>query len=293
MDMFATDRDEFATRQLMLFELSTDGYFNAINLLEERPFIKMGDKSFLPLPYLLHIAAARNLFDRLMAPNDESRAKIGGPLMEKYVYELLVRSSCYDSVCREFKYRVVRSERLSPDIMVQSLGTYVFFEVKLSEAPIAIRQMPPGMVEKLRMAYANWIYQLFSRIKELCAGVARHMANPAREGTYGVVVVHEDAYLLRDDIYEECFNMHPKLSEDDKEFIRRRISLTGLYTIEQYCHSKTNIIAGLKLRETDRKYHISFDLHANEICKNELKLPIDEYKNLIQCLPIRLFTAMC
>lgn len=289
MELFSIDRVAFARRQQGFFELSTDGYRNAVNLLEVYPFVKMRGSYSLPLPYLLSIAAARHLFDRLMAIDENNRRKKCGPLMEQYVYDILAQSGCYDSVEREFKYRVKRSERLSPDVIVKKGDKYVFFEVKLSESPTDLRQMFPGVISGLRKASADRIYQLYSRIGELCNGCARHILNPSRNDVYGVVVLHEDSFLIRDEIYKECFRLHPEISDEDKVFIQERISITGLYAIEQFCYTRSNILDGLKLREDDPPYQISLNLHAEDVCEGKLHLPLDQYEELIRDIPRKFF----
>jgi hypothetical protein len=289
LNLFSIERLDFSSKQKGLFDFSTDGYVNANNLLEEHPFIRMKGCYYLPLPYLVGIAAARHLFDRLMPLKGVERSKMGGLLMEAYVYNLFCYSKCYDSIEREFKYRLNGRVMLSPDVIIRKSNVWLFVEVKLAEAPIDLRQMIPRKISILRKANAKRVFQLYSRIKEICKGSAKKKLHPKLDDVYGVVVVHEDAYILRDDIYEECFKAHPELGESEREFIKKRISITGVYTVEVFCYSHSDIFKGLRKRELDSPYQISLSLHMGDFCNGKIHIPLEEFKALTEKVPSRLF----
>lgn len=290
VEMFSIDREEYARKQDALFSLSTDGSANAENLMEIYPFLRMGNTRSLPLPYLLNQAMTRHLFDRLMKSNKGLRAKVGRWVMEPYLQWLFRRSGCYDAVDGSFQYRCSGQIVDSPDVIVRQGELTVFVEVKLSEAPLVLRQANEVCIEKTLQLAAQFIYQLYARMNELCKGYAKPRMEVESEKTFGIVVVHEDSYAVREDIYARCFARHPELSVEDREFIRRRISFVGLYSVEQFCYSHRSIVPALEKRMEDAPGSESIMLDVDFLEGSKADYPFDDGYNLLaKEIPLRLF----
>lgn len=290
IELFSIDREEYARKQSALFSFSSDGPANAENLMEIYPFLRMGNARFLPLPYLLNQATTRHLFDRLMDANGDLRSQVGRWVMEPYVQWLFRRCGCYDSVGGSFRYKIFGRDLDSPDVIVQHDGTTVFVEVKLAEAPVGLRQADKATVEKTLELTAKFVHQLYLRMSEICGGNAKPDMGARWDRAFGLVVVHEDSYAVREDIYLRCFERHPELSEKDRELIRRRISLVGLYSVEQFCYCHCNIIPALESRMRDAAGSESILLDTDFLKGGNADYPFDEgFIPLAREIPWRLF----
>lgn len=291
IDIFSIERKEYAKRQSSLNEFSTDGVINSINLMEQYPFVKMGNKCFLPLPYLLSAATGRHLFDRLMSSKKDLRSKVGHWAMEPYVYDLFVMSHAYDFVGKEFRYKVGKKDRDSPDLYVTTQGETIFVEVKLIEAPIELRQGFAKDIEFNRAKTAKHLYQIYSRMREILDGYASRILKVQEDSVWGLVVVHEDSYLVRDDIYNHCFLVHPELSEEDREFIRKRIAIASLYEVENFCYRHRCVLPALKTRALDRTSWSNMMLDTSTLKDVPLDFQHDEVINdLVRQFVPRLFS---
>lgn len=276
VDLFSIDRTEYAKKESCLIEFSTDGIANALNLMEIRPFIKMKDSYFLPLPFLLNFATTRHLFDRLVDENRDLRSKVGRTAMEAYVFKLFTDSGCYDAVEREFKYRRGNDRIDSPDVIVKKGEEVVFIEVKLAEAPIVLRQLNQSVIDKTIGLAAKHVFQVYSRVNEIVRGFAKPRMVADFDHSFCVVVVHEDSYTVRDEIYKRCFAEHPELSESEREFIRTRITLTSLYDVEKFCYRHRSILPALRKRLQDEIGNEAVMLDTEVLAGGDIDLPFDE-----------------
>ena len=273
ISLFTKGRTSLAKTQGALFEFSTNGVGNALNLLEKHPFINMGNVLHLPLPYLLNHAATRHLFDRMMTISKGARAKVGKLVMEPYVLNLLTYAGCYRKVLPEFKYKYKGKEKTSPDAWLITRDVNIFLEVKLAEAPSELRQTIKRDVQETYRLASKHVFQLFSRIKELCEVKGKTGVN--FNNTFGVVVLHEDSYAVREDIYNRCYNEHPSLNEEEKNFIRDRIAIVGLYSIENFCYRHMSILPPLEKRLVGKGYE-EIALNTDTLRGTKLDLPWDE-----------------
>lgn len=290
VELLAIERDDYRRRQSALFEFSSDGPSNAEILLERFPFIQIRDEYFLLLPYLLNFATTRHMFDRMMEKNKGLRSLVGRWAMEPYVRHMFEYSTSYDSVRGSFSYNCGRNTVDSPDIWLQTEGVSIFVEVKLAEAPVQLRQMFESQIIVTLKLAAKHTYQLYSRLKEICSGKARDIISTNWDAVYGVVVVHEDSYSVREDIYNQCFNDHPELSEEERELIRTRITIVGLFSIEQFCYHHRSILPALKERQKEPAGAESILLNVDFLNGASQDLPIEKYFiPIVKEIPIRLF----
>ncbi len=210
--------------------------------------------------------------------------------MEPYVQWLFRRCGCYDSVGGSFRYKIFGRDLDSPDVIVQHDGTTVFVEVKLAEAPVGLRQADKATVEKTLELTAKFVHQWFLRRSGICGGNATPDMGARWDRAFGLVVVHEDSYAVREDIYLRCFERHPELPEKDRELIRRRISLVGLYSVEQFCYCHRNIIPALESRMHDAVGSESILLDTDFLKGGNADYPFDEeFIPLAHEIPRRLF----
>ena len=233
MDSLALSREEFQEIQRNFNAQSIHGYFLARNMLEENPFVRIGQKTYLPVVSFALTAVTNRMILRITAHDEKTRNLLGKHVMESYVLHILRESGCYDEVHQECEYRVRGELRLSPDALVLKENLILVIDCKLSQPPFILRSLQAEDSQRIAKRYGEYIAQVYNRICDLPL-YAQNAPN-SRRHVFGLIVVLEDSFVARGLIYDAAFQVLGRLSNEDRMFIRRQIHLIGLYELERYC----------------------------------------------------------
>lgn len=253
MKELSLTREEFQKVQQEFNDKSTYGYFLSRNMLEENPFVKIGDKTYLPAAPFALTAVTNRMILRITAHDEKVRKLLGKHTMEGYVLSILKQSNCYDVVHAERTYCVKGEQRLSPDAMIVKDGEALVIDCKLSQPPFALRCLKDDDAQKMASRYGEYVAQVYRRIADLPIYEPTFVGE--REKIFGLVVVFEDSFVARSRVYDLAYRELGNLKETDREFIRSHIHVIGLYELERYCYSHIDLFEAVanwaKERPTD------------------------------------------
>lgn len=237
------DRETFVAQQNDKINLSKRGYILADNILEQFPFLRLGDTFILPLPYLLKNAVSIGLLHRIASgENVGLRAEIGKKILEEYVCEIMKYSGCYDFVSREIKYR--RNGRDSPDVIASKNDVCVFMEVKFKEPILKLRTLDPHDEERLDTMCAQAIAQVYKGMVERKEYIKERIFSD--DNVFGIVVLFEEPNLSRARIFAALAKEHPEWDGATIAYIKRHIRVVSLYDIEVICFRHHDVIGVLQ-----------------------------------------------
>lgn len=245
------------------------------NYLHSFPFINYKENLYFPLPYLIVDAVTDSLFTRLTYGNDTLRETIGKQTAESYLNYLLCSSDDYDEVYREQEYKVGKNKKASPDVMIRKGERICLFDSKLSSPSLSLRQFDTDGINNYISRVADYVVQLYKRIKEF------DLYNPfiksidySRDNIFGIVSIHEDAYILKETIYQSAFT---KLEIDDNhpeaEYIASHIMVFPLSEIEKYALSSTDVFPALAYRCNHRELWMDYVLGNKEEPSEKKAIP--------------------
>ena len=224
------------------------GCVSVANLLKERPFIIEGDITYLPNVYLGVFALTDRMLHRLTKEDNSLRSLVGKELIETYVANIIERACIYSGVKREVSYSSGGKESLSPDVCIEHNGKVLFLELKLCQSRLALRNLAKEEHEKLLARYVEYldkfIKHIFERDKYLSAQYDK-------ENTYGLLVLYEDSFIFRYQIFDKLRGVLDK--EIDFEWVRSHIHIVGLYEIEKFAYGRKDIFPFLEGWAKDKK----------------------------------------
>lgn len=95
---------------------------------------------YMPLPHLLYRATTSSLLYRLTDSNLPLKDKIGKHLIQDYLERILAASKAYDEVIPEKKYKLHGTHCDTPDVMIRTGNSFLFFESKSTVPPMKLRK---------------------------------------------------------------------------------------------------------------------------------------------------------
>ena len=222
------------------------------------PFISDKGKSFLPLPHLLIRSITTSLLYRLTEENDGLNITIGKEVAEKYLLEIINKSRIFDEVYPEFEYKDGKSTNKTIDVMTRKDNDYVFFDSKSTRPSLGIRVFNQDNIDSNVDVLAKSCFQMYKHLREKFP----QKYNPFQiysdiikeENLWGIVVVLEDSYVMREKIYEKAAKkLEIRLGSKEYEWLSLHICIVSLYEIERCCFVGENIIEHLRKHvENDR-----------------------------------------
>ena len=270
--------------------------FNDYNLLAKYPIILYSNKYYIPYVPNIVLATTKSLMFDLTIGNDPLRQLIGKEVFESYIGHLLKHSEVTKDlkIVDEFKYD---STKLSSDYIVISRSHAVFIEAKFMNVGLKLRMFDDDSMVVLFERLADHLVQVYKNMHNYSLGLMNHKL-PRDLTCYGLVVIYDDLYLLKDKIYDLAVEkINGEFSEKiDKSILTRQTIIVPLHSFEMILNYSTmNFIeyfmdvfqnktayldysyAPLVLSETSRifdydKYIDSLEVYSDE----ELK----EYWNL-------------
>ena len=246
-------RDDYITELHRMTDGSNDKTrdLNCVRPSYRYAFVQDGNALYVPLPHLLHINITTSMFCRLTENNNALREQIGKYALEDYLLTIIKGSTVYDSVSGEQKYSISKKQKdvRSSDVIAKKEGDLLFLDSKASVPSKSIRDYDSEAYKRTINQYADNIVQLYKQIQAtpkyfIPFSGCEHIS---RDNIWGVVVVHEDARFIDDEIYPVvCSKLSIDNSSGEEAWVRRHIKITSLYNIELLCFSRNNIIDAIK-----------------------------------------------
>ena len=249
-------RDEYIER---LDQSSNDiaDYLYCLRPSYTYPFISYMDRTFLPLPHLLVRAITSSLLYRLTEGNDVLNMTIGKEVAENYLLEIINKSIIFDEVYPEFEYKDGKSTNKTIDVMSRKDNDYVFFDSKSTRPALGIRIFNQDSIERNIEELSKSCVQMYKHLREKFP----QKYNPfkdygaiEKENLWGIVVIPEDSFVMREKIYEKTAKkLEIELESEEYEWFSLHIGIVQLYEIERYCFVGENIIKHMKTHAESRR----------------------------------------
>ena len=252
LEQLSFTRSEYSKLQIVKIKTENNsgrGCVSVANLLEERPFIIEGDITYLTNVYLGVFALTDCMLHRLTKEDNSLRSLIGKELIETYVVNIIEKSRIYSDVKREVPYSSGGKESLSPDVCIEHNGKVLFLELKLCQPRLALRNLAKEEHEKLLARYVEYLDKFIKHISERDKYLS---VQYDKENTYGLLVVYEDSFIFRYQIFDKLRGVLDK-EEIDFGWVRSHIHIVGLYEIEKFAYGRKDIFPFLEGWVKDKK----------------------------------------
>lgn len=235
--LFTKTREEHILIQNKLSD-NINNYYYGLKSIEIYPFIQEKDEVFFPLPHLLIPATTKSLLSKLTRNNNELRNLIGKNAFEDYLKYLLESSEYYEEVIPEKKYTISKHQTsLSPDVMTYYNDTCIFFDSKMYEPSLSLREFCKEKKETDTKTFAKYIVKMYNQIKNFINGKFYPFSQKKdfnKENIFGVIVQQENHYISREKIY---MTVSAQLSidyhSDEMKYIRSHIKIIDFTEIEE------------------------------------------------------------
>lgn len=251
-DELSIDYSDFLL-ELNKITQNIDDYISCLRPSYKYPFIKREDKAYFPLPHLMGRAVTSSLLYRLTEGDDTVRGVFGKEVLESYIFDLLRESRSYESVVKEHKYKKEHNNTgRTVDVMALFEDNVLFIESKASVPAMGLRIYDKNSYDKACKRNAEMVKQLYKNMRINYREFDEY--NPfIDEGLvgddccWGIIVLLEDGYINRRDIYKEAADMLDITTDSDGyDWLIKHIKIMSLYTIETYALSGDNLINVLK-----------------------------------------------
>ena len=234
-----------ATIQL---SISRDEYIFSLRPSYTYSFIEFNNKYYFPLPHLLPRNITSSLFYRLTEGNDTLRSALGKNVIEQYVYEIVSQSNCYADVLREVTYNGPKgTQAQSPDLIARHENSILLLECKSTVPSIGMRTLSDKAYRKTQTRLAEHIVQLYKGIQHFGQYNPFENLQISKDNIWGCVILLEDPYIRRENIYSQVLNLlNIPSSSDEAAWIMQHIKIIDLYQLETLCFSSNSIIDAIK-----------------------------------------------
>lgn len=266
-------------------------FFSCFRPSYKYPFIADGEVIYFPLPHLLIRSCTSSLLFRLKDSNQSLGSAIGKEILESYLYDILKASSCFQEVFKEISYLDHGVQKKSLDVIARSNEDFVLFDSKSTSPRIDARILKKDSLESNIEIMADGCIQIYKHIKEKfpCKyNPFQGVVSIDIENIWGVLVVLEDSFVNRRDIYTRVASKLG-LEQESAEYIWlcSHIGISSFYGIERFCFSGEDIVRAIKANAiSGRMYDYWFvgEINGKKITDPNVKRFQDELFEAIQDL---------
>ncbi len=281
--------------QLDLITSKKDDYLTCLRPSYSYPFVERGGIIYYPLPHLMGKAVTESVLYRFTENQDELRKIIGKEVLESYVLDVLSEAKCYKDISPEKKYKGERNtDGLTVDVMATTEdNSLLFVEVKSAVPPRDLRKHDKEAYEKTCMKVAENVVQLYKNIIVNYRQFDSYNPFPEKglfdvENCWGVLVVLEDNYVDRTDIFDIAAEKLCLDKDSDKyKWLLSHIKILSLYDVEVYSFKGISMVDVFKYAIDENDFN--FSTHKNIA---EFDLVNKKYKDFKTAVTSRMKSIM-
>ncbi len=249
--LLTISREEFK-KEIDLFAENIEDYLYCVRPSDIYPFIKYGQKIYLPLPHCLTRAVTDSLLYRITDNQNDIRTLFGKDVLEAYLYDILLKSNLFTEIILEKEYIKNKNQLKTSDVMCRINNEYLFFECKSMVPYSKTRCMKEKSILDEINKISNAVVQLYKQIyldfkRSYDFFENDDKTNFNRDNCFGIVVLLEESYIKRELIYKKVAEKL-KINTSDRlyKWIINHIKVCSLYDVEKYAFTGTSIINSLK-----------------------------------------------
>jgi len=210
------------------------------------PFIRSNNNVYLPLPHVLLNATTSSIIYRITEDNNEFRAIFGKEVLEEYLYHVLSLDSEVIDIKKEYKYKIGKQEQRTLDVMIKYNNGYILFDSKSYCPSLDLRILNNDSINKATERVGDFVVQVYKHVKykfNLEYTPFIEDLNNGLENTFGVVLLFEDNYIRRKNIYDNAAKkLNLSIDSDEYNFLCSNIKILSLASIEKIVLSSEDII---------------------------------------------------
>ena len=230
--------------------------------------MKENDDIYFPLPHVIVSATTDSLLYRLTEGNNALREQIGKHILEGYLFDLLRRGEIYDEVLKEVKYSIGKNLWNSPDVMIRNKKYFLFLDSKSLVPSMKSRLSIENKTKEEFKRTVDYLVKLYNQINNF--PISFNPFSDKQEyidsdDVFGIIVLLEDHYIMRDSIFEEAAQkLKMDLNSDDFKYFCSNFRIFSLYEIERIFATGENIVELLIESKNNPKSWFDFTLQTQE-----------------------------
>lgn len=223
------------------------------------PFIKYHNETYFPLPHCINRAVTDSLLYRLTESNNALRDSFGKNVLENYLFDIISESELFVEVLQERRYITKKGHVNSPDLMCRNNDEYLFFELKSLVPNSMDRCMNIKIINQEKNKISDAVVQLYNQFNNYLDKIKEFFDNCDKEininKCYGIVVLLEDPFIEREEIYNYVAKKLNMSKSDEKyNWLINHIKVCDLYDIEKFVFSRTDILEALKKESENNSF---------------------------------------
>lgn len=279
VEALAISREDFKNT-LNKYIQSIEDFKSCYRPLYQTPFIKNGQKYYLPLIHMIFPACTSSVIYRITDGNEILRQKIGKAVYENYLYHILQISGLFDEILQEQEYVFKRNKMKTLDVLCRKDDCYVLFDSKSNVLKSKVLIYEKTALEADEKIIAGKIKQVYKHAHDKFGIEYNPFSTNSidRNNVFGVVVIPRPTGFNFNKIYDDAaMELGILNSEELVTWLKQHVKLLAIDNVENYCFSQNEFVN----RDNANKYIWNSTDGTNEV-NSEYKNFIDEESNNIQ-----------
>lgn len=246
-------RNEYI-QELSQFAKSNSDYRYCLRPSYSYPFIEYNGDIYLPTPHLLIQSITTAMMNRMTYENNRLREMIGKNACEEYLFKIVYDSGLFDEVKPEYEYK---KGLKTLDVLTRKGNTALLIDSKLFSPKVSLRifdeeayrKDAARMVKEIKQAYIH-AHDKFNK--------EYHPFSSEIRDVYALVVVYQEAYLDREDIYRQVANdLSIQVNTKDYNWLCHHVGYTDQSTIDRFMLTHTDVIPEIVNRDASLNQWLS------------------------------------
>lgn len=218
-------------------------YQKGFRVFYQFPFISDPPLMYTPVPHLHINAFTNSLLFRLTNSNNNIRRKFGKNVLEDYLLYMFEGYKHVDGYCPEMPYIKNRSDAKSPDLLAYKEESCVLIDSKSFVPHLKLRDVTEKEINYSINIISEGLVKLYNQVAIDCGKYYNPFDKKfKKENTYGILLLLEDSFVIRDRIYEKAADILGfELDSIEYEFLRSNIAVLSLYNLEDAIYHNLDI----------------------------------------------------
>ena len=248
---------EQCIEKIHFFAADINDYTTCVTVCNLYPFLKYKDDIYLPLPHCIVPACTTSLLYRITENDDNLRILIGKNVIEQYLKEILEESNTFDEVSGEIEFFIKKQSQKSSDVMCRKGDKYVFFESKSLVPKRDVRCLNKDSIDLNMERICKGINQLYTQLKYFTSNrynPFHKKENIDKNNCYGILVLLDDSYIKREDIYIKfCELYNVTINSHEYFWIINHLKVCNINNVENYAFSSSSFINSLEQQKNNKE----------------------------------------